>query len=506
MLRRFSRWFSDCIRLVGAAFYWNSRKTAFVLRGRRTRCPCQNESDLGRGRMVACDAVLGWNEPERFRKVCPLLFGTDEGWVCSVSAAEVRPFWGRVALAALAVLLGGYLGATLLGFGVLRVVGQVPVGYVDVAWPGRWPEIRRAQAQRMLTRASEAFLAGRLNEAHLALLSAQERDPGNYAATLMLAQIAMFQGSFLASDGQFARLLAQFPREGERTAIVYHDTLLSLHRLKPLVDFSLARASADQAHAAVWVRSALLGVRGMEAADLAAQESKWPPLLAALAPHAQTLLRAELAVRAGQPAQAHRLLAAPHRGPLNPFYARYQVLRCAEIGDAGAAQTLLDFYGPVLGEFDHELTQFELAAIAGDAVGGDAAFARLLKLPLNPARVERIAAALIEHPDAKIFAAISARVRRERALESAVDGPGLWAAGLVCGALAEAKFWQTHGRQPPLSGYPPIKRIDFSSRDILAETSALHVLNVVTLPREVILSLYLRLEPPGEARGSAHTR
>ena len=80
-----------------------------------------------------------------------------------------------------------------------------------------------------------------------------------------------------------------------------------------------------------------------------------------------------------------------------------------------------------------------------------------------------------------------------------MDGPGLWAAGIVCGAPAEAKYWETHGRQPPLSGYPPIRRIDFSSRDILAETSALHVLNVVTLPREVILALLARVAPPESA-------
>ncbi|MBX3735787.1 MAG: hypothetical protein KF715_03780 [Candidatus Didemnitutus sp.] len=499
MLRRFSRWLADCVRLVVAAFYWNTRKSAYVLRGRRTRCPCQNESDHGRGRMVGCDAVLGWNEPERFRRVCPLLFGTDEGWVCSVPATQVRPFWGRVVLGLLAVALGAYMGATLVGFTVLRVIGRVPVNYWQVALPSRWPEIRPAQAQRMLERASEAFLGGRLSEAHLALLSAQERDPSNYPASLMLAQIAMFQGSFLAADAQFARLLTRFPANADRTAVVYHDTLLSLYRLAPLVGFSLARAQADQAHAAVWVRAALLGVRGAEAAELARQKPEWEPRLKLLAPHAQTLMRAELAVRAGQLAQARALLASPYRGPHNPFYVRFQVLRCAEIGDAGAAQTLLDFYGPVLGEFEHALTQFELAATIGDDVGTAAIWQRLLKLRLDPARAERIAAALIAHPDARRFRDFSNWTRRENALAVAVDGPAMWVAGVVCGAPAEAKHWESHGRQPTLAGYPPIQRIDFTSRDILAETSALHVLNVLPLPREVILALLARVAPPEAA-------
>lgn len=499
------QWLTDSVRLVGAMFYWNARKTAYIARGRKGHCPCQNQSDFGRGKMVACDAVLGWNEPARFRKVCPLLFGTDEGWLCSVPAEQVRPFWGRVVVALLVIGVGGYLAATLSVFAALRTFGHVPVSYADIAVPSRWSGIRRAQAQAMLDRATEAFLAGRLAEAHFALRSAQERDPRNYPVSLMLAQIAMFQGSLLVADAQFARLLVEHPAQAERTAVVYHDTLLSLYRLAPLIEFSLARARVDQAHAAVWVRSALFGLRSVDAAEVAQHAANWEPLIAALAPHAQMLLRAELAARSGGVAAARALLAAPYRGPLNPVYMRHQVLRAAELGDQGDAQTLLDFYGPVLGEFDQQLTQFELARIAGDAVGAAAAFQRLLRLPLNPARVEHVAAMLIAFPDAARFSAVSARIRREPALEAAVGGAALWAAGLVCGMPSEARYWQTHGVQPALPAYPAIRQFDFSSRDVMSDGSPLHVLNVVSLPREVIFALLSRLTPPTPSHASAAT-
>ena len=415
----------------------------------------------------------------------------------------MRPFWGRVVGWCGAAALILYLTGALAIFAGLRVLTGVPVSYRQIAWPGSWHEVRVVQARFLFQHAIEAFAHGRLNEAHLALLSAQQRDPQNYDSALMLAQITMFQGSFLASDQQFDRILRDHPAQVGRTAIVHHDTLLSLDRMKPLAPFSLAMAKVDPAHSAVWVRSALLAMRSLGVADAADLREKAAPSIAALAPHAQLLLQAEFAVRGGDAASALRRLRAPFRGPLHPFYARHQVLRLAQLGDPGTAQVLLDFYGPPSGEFEQQLTQFELSAIAHDADAAEVAYRRLLALPLQELRVERIAAALIAHPNPERYRQLSARLRRDSSLAAVCDGAGLWVTGLVCGAPGEAAYWQQHGKQTAMSGYPAIKSIDFRSRDLGVENSVIHLINVLSLPREVILALLARVEPPVAVKSAA---
>ncbi len=493
MLRQISRWLGDALRLVGAALYWNTRKSLYVARGRRRRCPCQNDSDIGHRKMVGCEAILHWNDPARFRHVCPLLFATDEGWVCSVPASRVRPFWGRVIAWGAGALIACYLLAVLSVFIFLREITGVPVSLVQVAWPAQWSEIRTVQSQRFFRSAMEAFGRGRLNEAHLALLSAQQRDPHHYEAALMLAQIAMFQRSVLAADQQFERLRREHPAQAARTAVVYHDTLLSLDRMRTLTEFSLAMAKADAARSAIWVRSALLGVRAISLTEIGELKEKVEPAIAVLAPHAQQLLRAEFESRVGDHTSALRRLRTRFNGPLNPIYTRHQVLRLAEFGDPGTAQGLWDFYGPPFGEFEQQLTQFELASIARDESAAEAAFRRLLASPLQEQRVERIAAALILHPSPRRFEQLSARVRRESSLEALSEGAGLWIAGIVCAARGEAAHWQTHGRQP-LGAYPVIAAVDFHARDPAVANSVSHLVNVLSLPREIILALWARVE------------
>lgn len=501
MLRRISRWLADGARLAGAAFYWNTRKTAYVLRGRRGRCPCQNESDLGRGKMVACDAVLGWHEPERFRRVCPLLFGTDEGWVCSVPAAQVRPFWGRVVAGVLAFLVVGYLAAALAGFAALRVVGHAPVRFVQVAWPGKWSEIRRVQSEELLERAVRAFLDGRLAESQLALSTAVERDANNYTASLLLAQIGMFQGSFLAADAGFEQLRRRVPREAARTAIAYHDTLLGVDRMPRLAVFSLEMAVEDKAQEAIWVRSALLAVRALPPAELGDFLQATRTLLPRLSEPAQTLLHGEIGLRHG--ARVLQRWAQPRGGPLHPFYATYQVERLADLGATREAQTVLDFYAARIGPHERSLMQFVVAQAEGDAAVAQGAFADVLRQPLTAQRIDRVAGVLIRHPNAAAYRALVSRIARDPALEETAPASGLWVCGLVCGAPDVAARWQTRGRQPLGVRYPPIKAVDFSSRSMLATASPVRLVNTLSLPREVILSLYSRLEPREQKPASA---
>jgi hypothetical protein len=495
MRQRFLNWLADTGHFAGGLFYWNARKSVYVWRGRHGRCPCQNESDDSIPGRVRCDAVLHWHNPARFQKICPLLIATPDGWRCSVHASAVRPFWGRVFGWIGLSLLALYLGGTLAVFAVLRLAGGAPVGWLQVAWPGKWHEIKPVQSAHVFRQAMEAFAGGRIPEAYLLLTTARDFDPANYDVALMLAQISMFQRSYLFSDDLFTSLWRDHPASRSRTAVVYHDTLLSLDRMGKLAEFSVTMAAADPARAVVWVRSALLAVRSMRVEEAAAFRSQQAAAINTLAPHAQQLLRAELDLRTGDAIAALAALNRKFTGPFNPAYAQYQIERLAGLGAVDEAQLLLNAQGTLLGEFEQRLTQVTVALLANDRVLAQAYFRSLLRLPLSPPRVERLASFLITQADAALYRELAARVRQDPGLEAAVDGAVLWLAGIVCEAPEDADFWQSHGLQQHGTRYPVVKKLNYASRDLLAPDSVVHLLNVVTLPRDVIMALLWRVTP-----------
>lgn len=492
------KWLVDSFRFVWANFYWNALKTIFVVRGRSGRAPCQNPSDDCIPGEVRCDAVLMWDNPARFRPICPLLVHTSNGWCCSVAANAVRPFWGR----AFAWLTLGVVALYLVvgtGFFIgLRSVGRAPVSWPQVIWPGKWHEIREVQSEALFARAMEAFVTGRLHEAFLALSSARQRDPSNYKTGLLLAQLTMFQGSFLFADDAYAELLREHPAERFRTAVHFHDTLLAMNRLDRLAGHCAAMASADPQHAAVWVRSLLVAVqtRGNGAEFLQHHAAA----VAQLAPFAQFLLRAEAMLGHGERLEAIRQLEAPFRGPLNPIYMQSQVERLAEIGAPLEAHALLDFYGPALGDFEQIRTRWKIDLLTGEEWAVAASFRALLAQNLTAAQVERLALVLIEHPSAARFRELHQHVLRSVEVAAAVSGPALWITGLVCGAPEEAVVWQKSGVQPTGERYPEVTTIDLQSRRILQTNSVVHVANAITLPREFILTLFSRPLPPPVAK------
>jgi hypothetical protein len=494
-IRRATGWVADAVRAPGALFYWNWRKGRYVRRGRRDVCPCQALSDDSVPGRVRCDAALHWNEPGRFRKICPLLVATPEGWRCSVPASEVRPFWGRAFQWLLVTAFVLYFAGATITWAGLRAVGRAPIGWWQVAWPGRWHEIKSVQSAYLFRRAFESFRAGRPAEASLALETAHVRDPGNYDIGLLLAQISMFQRSYLYSDDLFLRLWRDHPAERFRTAITYHDTLLSLDRMGKLAAFSVTMAQEDSARAAIWVRSALLAVRAMRSDEAVAFGKKQAAALAALAPHARILLAAELQLRSGDESAARAALRRHFDGPFNPAYAGYQVERLAELGDGGDAQVLLDEQSMLFGDFDRWWSQVAVALANNDTVLARAAYRRLLRGPLTLARVERLASLLIGHPDADLYRDLTQRLRMESTLEAAANRPTLWVSGVICGLPAEAGYWQQHGHQPPLAVYPATSTLDFSNRDLQAASSVFHLVNTVTMPRETILALLGRVKP-----------
>jgi tetratricopeptide (TPR) repeat protein len=504
----FIAWLADIFRFAHALIYWNWRKQFYRLGGCRGPAPCQNESDEAKLGLVRCDVVMQWNQPGRFRPLCPLLVHTPEGWRCSVPAKSVRPFWMRASAIGLGSVAALWLALTFSVFAFFRWGNDLEIRWVDIGWPGHWSRVRTAQSERLFHRSMAALRQGNLDEAYLALTSARQRDPRNYRANLLVGQITMFQGSYLFADEIFAQLRRDTPEEAYRTAVVYHDTLLMLLRYGRLARHCFEMARADPDRASLWFRSLLFALRGGRlAADFVRDHSAE---LGSLSPHARLLIEAEAEIALGRDDRALELLRPPYSGPLNPVYMELQVARLAELGETVAAQVLLDFYGPLLGEFRHARAQFALDLRSGDRTAAEASFRQLLTFTTDSVRAQLVALELILHPDEGFYRDLHAHCSRDSVLRRAVDGPTLWAAGLACGAPVEAAWWQHNGQQPAGEIYPRISAIDFESRSFAAVDSVASVVNVLTFPRDTVIALLTKLpanvppplppRPPGPSR------
>ena len=499
--RRGARWLADSGRLVLSFVYWNARKTAYVARGRAGHCPCQNPSDDDVPGRVRCDAVAHWHNPARFRAVCPLLVRNEaqREWCCSVDHRGVRPFWGRAAAWAAGLAVGGYAVTVVVAFVVLRFFAGAPVTLGQVAWPGRWGEVRQVQADVFFLQAIDAFQRRRLDEAHLALVSARARHPDHYPASLLLGQIAMFRGGFLFADDFFDTLLARFPENRFQTAVTYHDTLLALGRLDPVADFSLRMAGEDPERAAFWVRSLALVLRHHpEGAEFAAEHRAG---YARLAPHARLLLEAEARLAAGDRAGGVALLRDPYRGPLNFVYMSLQVERLAELGQVVDAQVLLDFYGPFLDPFDAGLAQYTLDRLARDDFAARGSLERLLDLPLTEVQVVRLAERLVRWPDPAAVAALRPAIEAKPGLAEARISSALWVAAIASGARAEAAAWRRRSAHVEHMALPAVDRLDFRSTSFQDPASTRYLASAVDLPREVVFALAFRSAEELAARG-----
>lgn len=486
-VRALTRWLADSARYLGALVYWNARKSGYVLRGRTGRCPCQNPSDDPVAGHVRCDAVALWHRPERFRSICPLLVRGENGWCCSVAPAQVRPFWRRALLRLGATALAVYLAGALAVFGWLRFGTGAQVDPFDVVWPGSWPRVRHAQADVFFGRAIEAFRQGNFHGATLALSSARAREPRHYEATLLLAQVTAFQGSAAFSDELFVELMRHFPEERRRTAVTQHDTLLMLGRFDALAELSLGMARGDQSRAAVWVRSLVFSLRHARGTE--AFVATRAATIGRLAPHARQLIEAERLVATGQRDSAVQQLRQPFHGPFNPIYMREQVERLASLGALGDAQTLLDFYGPILGEFEHHAAQFGLELARGDAAAAESTLRAILAARPGAKQVERLAKELIRHPLPEAMAAVHAHVLADFDRDAAPSPPALWVAAVRCGAPGVAAHWRAETERRFGERVPRIDAIDFESRSLTASDSAVRLVNVLTFPRDIVVAL-----------------
>lgn len=209
---------------------------------------------------TGCEAVVAWNSPDRFRRVCPLLRRNEAGfWVCSVAPAEVRPFWGRALryYGAVAVVLWflGVLGV----FGAMRLIGY-PVSLRQVAWPPAWRELPAVRAELFVRQAKTSYAAGRVRDAINALGIAYQLDPRQYEVGMMLAQFYQAANPGQA-DALYRRLLAEHPRRRNETARVWLRSLLARGRLADVAELARRQLPADPDQAGAWTHALLFATR-----------------------------------------------------------------------------------------------------------------------------------------------------------------------------------------------------------------------------------------------------
>lgn len=252
---------------------------------------------------TGCEAVVTWNSPVRFRRVCPLLQRNDAGfWVCSVAPAQVRPFWGRAFLHYGAGLLVVALLAALGVFGGMRAIGY-HVSLRQVLWPPAWRELNAVRADLFVRQARESYAAGRVREAINALGVAYQLNPRHYEVGMMLAQF--YQAANPAqADALYRRLLAGHPERRNETARVWFRSLLARGRLDDVAELARYQLTADPDQAAAWTHALLFATRLTHNRGLVVAARKDPATPAS----ARAVLDLALRVREATRLEARRLL------------------------------------------------------------------------------------------------------------------------------------------------------------------------------------------------------
>ncbi|MBI2497405.1 MAG: hypothetical protein HYV75_05630 [Opitutae bacterium] len=255
-------WIGDFFRFWWALFYWNIRKGWFRLSGaHRDDCPCQNQSDSGLAFESRCEPITQWHRPARFRRVCPLLKETPDGLRCSVEAEGVRPFWGRAAVYAGGALLALYLAGTLAAYVALRAANY-EMGYLVVAWPPRWQELRGAQERLYAARAQTAIRQGNYQEAILSLEMVCQLNPRNYSAGLALAGLSQVAARPNVAEHIYERLMRDVPEQRIATAQIWFRTLLARANYANIIPLAATMLSEDPEQRGAWLNALLFARNG----------------------------------------------------------------------------------------------------------------------------------------------------------------------------------------------------------------------------------------------------
>lgn len=487
--RRLRNFLADAARLAVALVVLNARKTAYRIRPGR-RHPCQHPSDSGRAGETHCEAVIRWDHPSRFRRVCPALRMTRDGPVCSLNAADVRPYWGRAVLIYAAAALTLALAGASAGYIGLRAIGYRDVRWVDVAWPPRWREIGRARSRYFLAHSVEALAQGNVPLARLSLESALKSDPTSFQPALLLATLDSVSSRGRTANAWVGWALANQPQRAERVAVTLHDMMLQQGQLERVADFALWMARRDRANAALWVRSLLTVLRATRStgrfARLHAAE------VTQLARPARSLMATQILAEEGRRDAARLALQRP-LAPDQPIYGLLQVEQLLRLGDTAAAEVVAQTLSPALGRVRALGLQYWIAERDADAVLAHACFDHVAAGPLAPGDVDWLAAMVIRAPDPASFRRLDRRLRASSADLTPDTAAGIWAAAVVCADREAARYWAERVRKGARTELPHDFHFDFGSASPARAGTVPAVLTHVALPREVIDALLARV-------------
>lgn len=400
-------WLSDLFRLVWGLVYWNARKSAYRLRKAQGRCPCQHPSDSGRAYETGCAAMIHWNQPKRFQRLCPLLQQTPAGpWRCSVNRTEVRPFWGRALGFYGGAFLTVYLTATLGAFLAFSSIGY-KVTYAGVVWPPAWSKFHGIRINYFQDQYRTAVASGHLDQALASLSTIYNLEPQNYGAGRQLAQLRQVTYPGL-SDGIYARLINDHPAQAEITAQAWFRALLTRGNFNGVENLAATRIAAEPQRVAAWFNAFLFANRRTGDTKLLAALIKQTEL-----PSWTTrLLTLTADLRTASHEDARRLLVAA-ADEAGDAYSFFQV--CRELitrGFAREALTVMDRRAGLLGTRDSVSLRLDaLATIGWDTTRRSEVESLLVANP-TPVVVELLSAHLIRFPNDSLRNLLFARLEQ----------------------------------------------------------------------------------------------
>ncbi len=383
-----------------AIVYWNLRKTWFRLRGaHRDSCPCQVFSDSGHALDSRCNAVTHWRSPARFRRVCPLLTETKDGWRCGVDAERVRPFWGRAFLFGGGALLALYLLATGVVYAFLRTA-DYEISYLTVAWPPHWSELRGSQEKLYASRAQQALTRGDYAEAMLSLQIVCEINPRNYAAGITLATLSQIAGQPHVAEHIYSRLMHAVPDQRPATAQIWIRSLLARGDYAQIKPLATAMLSEDSGRREAWLHTLLFAARHTR--DQGALEALLNPA-SGLPEWCVEVLRIELQLLRGQLDQALPALVRVHGRPGSPYLPFFQVEKLIDLGRHEQAAEVINAYGPRLPLEEATFLRLRLyGAQSWDSLMAPE-YDNLLSFPMTPRLAAQFCAWFVRYQDAPAF-------------------------------------------------------------------------------------------------------
>lgn len=361
-----------------------------------------------------------------------------------------------------------------------------------IAWRRFWPARVKALAQQHTDAGFAAWRSGKLHEAEIAFASALALDPTESRPALLQARMWLASGRRVEALALFRVWLDRTQGEPrEQIVAIFRDALVCAGQWDDLATFSATelarRGVADPRLLAGLIEGARLARWGQEHFDQVQG-------LAALEPVTRALLRAQLALNAGDPEAARAELRQVAR-PLAPVVSLVAARLWQRAGDRTAARMAV---ARVTGELNAtELLVANLVLSIGDDEEWRNARRDLRFLADEMQRKPELAVTVLDHligfPDAEVAHELSDALRANvRQLPPEVVS-GMWFYCSVAGAETEVTLWRE--QLGARFGLWPISL----TGQRLDERVFLFVANAVPLSRYMLDSLLASL--PAEAAG-----